>query len=154
MKKYIVGFCLLSSLSIFAQSSKATKINELIQITGTTKAATDGIKQFIEVYKQNYKEIPNSFWDEFTKEAMNTDFAKMYSPVYDKYYTEEEIDALLKFYKSDIGKKMVAKSPEVMKESMDIGRVWGEGLAQKVIKKLEEEKGYKSPPPPMRAKSN
>ncbi len=38
-------------------------------------------------------------------------------PVYDNYYTEEELKELVRFYESPIGQKFIEVSPEIMLES-------------------------------------
>jgi len=49
-----------------------------------------------------------------TKRLLNEDMVGLY----DKYFTESEIKDLVSFYKSSVGKKMVAVSPELNKEMM------------------------------------
>ncbi len=51
-----------------------------------------------------------------TKRLLNEDMVGLY----DKYFTESEIKDLVTFYKSSVGKKMVAVSPELNKEMMMI----------------------------------
>ena len=40
-------------------------------------------------------------------------------PVYDKYFTEEELLGLIAFYKSPLGQKLLTVTPLVMKDSLD-----------------------------------
>lgn len=54
--------------------------------------------------------------------------------VYMDAYTEEEIDAIMAFYNTPVGKKMVAKTPEITQRSMQIGQQWGMKL-QPLIRK-------------------
>ena len=62
-------------------------------------------------------------------------------PIYDKYYTEEEINQIIAFYNSPVGKKMISTMPLVMQESMAAGQAWGKQLAAKVAQELKEN-GY------------
>ena len=152
MKKKVTIFALFIGVIGFAQSSKDAKIKEFINLTGVNKMAVQGVKQFIEVYKKNYKDIPSEFWDEFLKEASSDNLTELYAPIYAKYYTESDFDELIRFYKSPIGQKMITTMPALMNESMEIGREWGQKLAKKVTDKLETKYGYQSPPPPMQSK--
>jgi hypothetical protein len=63
------------------------------------------------------------------------------TPIYDKYYTEADIDQLITFYNSPIGKKSVELMPVIMQESMSVGQEWGKKIAEKIAKKLKD-KGY------------
>ncbi|HAO06569.1 MAG TPA: DUF2059 domain-containing protein [Chryseobacterium sp.] len=132
----------------FAQTSKEAKIKELIEVTGVSKMAVQGAQQFVNTYKENYKDIPDEFWNGFLKEVSAEEFSKLYIPIYSKYYTESDLDELIKFYKTPIGQKTISNMPLIMNESMEVGREWGQNLAKKLIDKINEQKGYQSPPPP------
>ncbi|MCY1660284.1 DUF2059 domain-containing protein [Chryseobacterium sp. SL1] len=147
MKKIIVAFVLLIGVTGFAQTSKEAKIKELIEVTGVSKMAVQGAQQFVNTYKENYKDIPDEFWNGFLKEVSTEEFSKLYIPIYSKYYTESDLDELIKFYKTPIGQKTISNMPLIMNESMEVGREWGQNLAKKLIDKINEQKGYQSPPP-------
>ncbi|BEV05839.1 DUF2059 domain-containing protein [Chryseobacterium gambrini] len=148
MEKIIVAFVLLIGVTGFAQTSKEAKIKELIEVTGVSKMAVQGAQQFVNTYKENYKDIPDEFWNGFLKEVSTEEFSKLYIPIYSKYYTESDLDELIKFYKTPIGQKTISNMPLIMNESMEVGREWGQNLAKKLIDKINEQKGYQSPPPP------
>lgn len=114
--------------------------------------AVQGAKQFVSTFKENYKNIPDVFWDDFMKEVSSEEFSNLYIPIYAKYYTESELDELIRFYKTPIGQKVLVNTPLIMKESVEIGRDWGQKLGKKLVEKLNEQKGYQSPPPPMPSK--
>jgi hypothetical protein len=65
----------------------------------------------------------------------------MVIPIYEKYYTETDINQLITFYNSPIGKKMIATMPQIMQESMTAGQSWGKQIRQRVLAQLKE-KGY------------
>lgn len=148
MKKIIVAFVFLIGVTGFAQTSKEAKIKELIEVTGVSKIAVQGAQQFVNTYKENYKDIPDEFWNGFLKEVSTEEFSKLYIPIYSKYYTESDLDELIKFYKTPIGQKTISNMPLIMNESMEVGREWGQNLAKKLIDKINAQKGYQSPPPP------
>ncbi|WP_185207034.1 DUF2059 domain-containing protein [Chryseobacterium sp. C3] len=148
MKKIIVAFVLLIGVTGFAQTSKEAKIKELIEVTGVSKMAVQGAQQFVNTYKENYKDIPDEFWNGFLKEVSTEEFSKLYIPIYSKYYTESDLDELIKFYKTPIGQKTISNMPLIMNESMEVGREWGQNLAKKLIDKINAQKGYQAPPPP------
>ncbi len=69
------------------------------------------------------------------------DLEELIVPVYAKYYTDEEVTELLKFYKSPIGQKVIQKLPLITQDSYQAGAQWGKALGEKVISRLKE-KGY------------
>jgi hypothetical protein len=62
--------------------------------------------------------------------------AKIYSDI----YTEEEIDAILGFYKSPAGKAFLEKMPEVMQRSTPLLMVLMSNLQPEIMKIVQEMK--------------
>ncbi len=66
-------------------------------------------------------------------------------PLYDEHYTHPEIQSLIQFYESPLGKKVAALRPRVAKESMVVAEEWINFLepllVQTLAKRLKEE-GY------------
>ncbi|MES2238842.1 MAG: DUF2059 domain-containing protein [Bacteroidota bacterium] len=143
MKKslLILSFCVLS-LSANAQStSKNEKIKQLLELSGSGKMGIQVMNQMIGSFKNSYSKVKEDFWEEFKKEIKPEDIENMVIPIYEKYYTESDIDQLIVFYNSPIGKKMIATMPQVMQESMTAGQTWAKGISEKVLARLKE-KGY------------
>ena len=63
------------------------------------------------------------------------------APVYDKNLSHDEVKALIKFYTSPEGKRVIAAMPKIQRESMVIGQQWGEKIAQRVAQKLSSQQG-------------
>jgi hypothetical protein len=59
-------------------------------------------------------------------------------PVYAKYFTHDEVRALLAFYASDIGKKTVAVMPMALQEGAQIGQAWANELGPEIKTELEK----------------
>lgn len=59
-------------------------------------------------------------------------------PLYDKYFTERDLQQLIAFYESDIGKKSARVMPQMMGESAQIGAQWGQSLAPLIAQRLRE----------------
>lgn len=92
-------------------------------------------------FKKSHAKVNQEFWDDFRKEINANDIQNIILPIYDKYYTEYDIDQLIQFYNSPTGKKMIQNMPLVMQESIAAGQNWGKEIAQKVYSRLKE-KGY------------
>jgi hypothetical protein len=66
-------------------------------------------------------------------------------PIYTKYYSEEEIQKLIQFYETPLGQKTIALMPQVVKESVDLGRKWGEALSPELgahLQKVLQREGF------------
>lgn len=142
MKKLtVLLFICIASVSAFAQSSKADKLKQLLELQGSGKMGETVIKTMIESYKKAYPSVDAKIWDEFASEMKGSEMVALIIPIYDKYYTESDIDQLIAFYNTPIGKKSIELMPVIMQESMSVGQEWGKKIAEKMAKKLKD-KGY------------
>lgn len=57
-------------------------------------------------------------------------------PVYAKYYTHDEIRALIRFYQSELGRKTVRIMPQLLRETVALGRQWGQALAPQIKRRI------------------
>lgn len=143
MKKLLLLlFVVALSVTSSAQSNtKTEKVRKLLEVTGSTSLSKQMIDNIVEMYKQSYSDVQQTFWEEFRKEANAEELQSQIIPIYEKYYTEEELTQLIAFYESPLGRKVVQSLPQILQESMKVGEVWGKVLGERVYKKLVE-KGY------------
>lgn len=143
MKKFFITILLVGlSVTAFSQNiSKNQKIRDLLELTGAGKLGEQIAKKMLASFKDSYSNVDPQFWDEFSNQIKSEDLVNLIVPIYDKYYTEDDIDQLISFYKTPIGKKVIETLPAISQESMQAGQTWGRELAQKVMRQLKE-KGY------------
>ena len=82
--------------------------------------------------------------DYVRKEFLNTsldDLVEMLVPVYSKYMTQGDLEKLIEFYQTPVGKKYAKSTPMITQESMQVGQQWGMKIGQEFEKKMKE-KGY------------
>lgn len=144
MKKIVIVFLLLISSGVMMaqQSSKAVKIKQLMELTGTGKMAVQVVDQIISTTAVRNPKVDPKFWEEFSKSINPEDMINLIMPVYEKFYSEEDIDNMIIFYNTPTGKKMIQVLPDLTQESMRVGQQWGMKIAEDIMKKLKD-KGYK-----------
>jgi hypothetical protein len=64
-----------------------------------------------------------------------TEVAKLYA----SHFTEQELKDTLTFYKSPLGRKLVAEEPVILDQSMKTAQTWAEALSREVIAKMRGE---------------
>lgn len=147
MKKSLLILIIVLSCSLQLQAQKNEqiideKIIELLEITGAKKNVDQVITQILEYYKSYglSEEEVDLFYDEIKKNNYQ-DFFDLLIPIYKKHYTLKEIDAIIDFYKSDVGQSVLTKTPLILQESMEIGYQWGEIIGEKIsnYKDVEQE---------------
>jgi hypothetical protein len=143
MKKISLAlFATLLFTITFAQSSEKTAhIKKLLDLTGSGKLGVQVSQTMIASFKKTTDGVPDKFWEEMSKEINADTLVSMIIPIYEKYYTDDEILQMIAFYEIPVGKKVISTLPMIMKESMDIGEQWGRQVGEKVYLRLKE-KGY------------
>ena len=160
MKKSIAAFALLvlcatimpaqtppasrpapSADSSAEHAAKRVEIRKLIELTGAANVSADALRQIIGPLKAGFPEVPDEFWDTFIKEVRSDELIDLVIPIYDKYYTREEIRDLTLFYQSPVGQKTIKVLPKLSAEAIDAGQEWGKMVADRAMRKLKE-KGY------------
>lgn len=161
MKTYVIGLSLLLSCAVLAQSApagasssssapsqadkeqvaKRAEIRQLIELTGAANISADALRQIISPLRAGFPQVPNEFWDTFMKEVRSEELIDLVIPIYDKYYTREEIHDLTTFYQSPVGQKTIKVLPKLSAEAIDAGQEWGRMVADRAMRKLHD-KGY------------
>ena len=131
MKKLV---CLLliafSGVSLSAQESNSfeQKTINLIKLTAG--------QQFEIMTEPLVNMVPEHNREAFKKdltESTNGLYSKM-ANIYMESFTEEEVDKILEFYATPVGKKLVKVTPELTKKGMELGQAWGMELQPLIAK--------------------
>lgn len=150
MKKLLLILVLtVSGYGLQAQSGTSTednytkKLKTFFEINGSVEVYKTVISDMIAMFKENYASEAESvsLFENMEKEMLETsldELVEMLVPVYKEQLTEKDLDALIAFYSTDIGKKYAEKTPIITRESMKVGQLWGMKIAQDVMKKLQD----------------
>ena len=139
-----------------AASSKHQDTEKLMELVGTRTILRElfdqDIDAQIEAMRRARPDVSDEFWEEFRAEfkrqASPDELMKAILPIYDEHFTHREIRQLIAFYESPLGRKISTTLPEIQRESLEAGRVWGEQLGDRMNARLKQrlaEKGYRTP---------
>jgi hypothetical protein len=134
----VLSFCLTTVFTNAQSNSKQEKIQQMLELTGAGKLGIQVMNQMMTNFKSTYPKVDQEFWNDFKKEVKAEDIVNLMIPIYDKHYSEKDIEQLILFYKSPIGRKTIAVTPLITQESMVAGQQWGMATGRKVIEKLKE----------------
>jgi hypothetical protein len=143
MKKLFFSvLCTLAMATVFSQTSpKEQKIRDLLEMTGSAKLGVMMSHSLLSTFRNSYKVVPEEYWDSLQSKINTQQIIALIIPVYNKYYTETDIDKLIQFYKTPVGKKTISVLPQITQESMHAGQEWGQKIAEEIIRNLKE-KGF------------
>jgi uncharacterized protein len=128
--RHLLLIALLLAPSLFAQTTKTAKIEEIFRLTKVDQMQKQMMAQMSAMIRQqtaasltpdqqkNASEMGQRMMEFITQkmswDVMKPDFIKLY----DDTYTEDEISGILLFYQSAPGQAMLAKSPVLMTNTM------------------------------------
>lgn len=129
MKKVVIImiYCLVFGGIISAQT-KEDDIKELFELINPGQMIDKIFENMIDVFKhhgntqispEKQEEFVSYLNEEVRMMTDNLINVHMVS-IYDKYFTDEEIKDLIKFYKSQTGRKMINTMPDIQKDIMTI----------------------------------
>lgn len=145
MKNFILTLALsltFSALSFGQTDADYTKtLKKMFTLSGTEESYKYAIKQMFVIFKEQSPFVEASVWEEFEKEFSSTSIDKlveMLAPVYQKYMTQVDLEEMIIFYQTPVGKKYAKNLSMIMQESMEIGQQWGMKIGQEIAYKLKE----------------
>ena len=165
MKKTALTVLLLAACCVAAHAQTTAgalseeKRRDLIRLLELTKGADLGaqiIRQSIDQLRQSFSMMPEAqrdrmlkvFEEEMLKEFSKEKIIESVLPIYDKYLTTEDVKALISFYETPLGHKVVDVLPQILKESYDEGSRRGREAGLRAMARLSDE-GLLGPPSDM-----
>lgn len=151
MKLNAIICSILLTLPVFAQAdeaSKTAKLNELVQMTNINMdAMADSMYSQLNIMLKNLAKemdvqpseqaILNDYSQQMVamvKDELSWDkMGPLIVDVYSRNFSEQEIDDILAFYKTETGQSMLKKMPIVMQESM----LASQHVIQKLLPKIQ-----------------
>lgn len=117
--------------------TKEDAAREILRITGAANMSRQMLEQMRPSLEKAVPGIPSSFWDDFLAEVKTDELFDTIVPIYSRHFSLEELEQLIEFYKTPVGRKLIGEMPAVMSESMAAGQVWGRELALRAQRKAE-----------------
>ena len=133
------------SLSLFAVSAEKRDLIEALVIKTSNGSISNMMEPMTNVMLSNMLSTVNrnyqiedkdlkileyrliKFFNKVMYSAKSTNkLVDLLVPVYDKYYSKEDLKQLIRFYDSDIGKKTIEVMPLLLADSALAGQEWSE----------------------------
>ena len=129
--------------------AKEAAIRKLFEIQGINKS----FQQIVTTMISNMRPMMNSslppgeyrdklldlFSERFQSKLHVEQFVNLTVPIYDKYFTQDEIEGLTKFYQTPLGKKVITVLPQVLVESQTESMKLGEKYGREAMAEVLEE---------------
>lgn len=119
----------VSPVAPAAPQDKEKLIMEFMEVSGTRQAMQ-------ELLEEIGTQVPPEQAAKLRQSINLNQLLSRLVPVYNKYFTEEEIAALISFQKSPVGKKLVKVTPQLMQDSVQAAL----GYINEVVPELRSKK--------------
>ena len=155
LRNVIALVLLLAILSAHAQDpgqvspETRQRIERLIEVTGALNVAkimsAAVTQEMTNAVKRVRPDIPPGALDIVAEEVTSVISEEMVAkdgfidrivPVYAKYFTNDDLDAMIEFYETPVGRKTISVMPQVTKEAIQIGQSWGQSLGPTIVERV------------------
>jgi len=139
MMGWTIGLMLIAgSTSLQAAPPSAAQVRQLFDVIHLDRMMVQMSSQMAAIMGQELPCVPASFWSGFINAGNENDLFNRMVPIYQHQFDAQDIDGLLKFYRSPLGQKVITKMPLTMAEGMKIGEQWGRERGTQMVGELEQ----------------
>ena len=128
-------------------SAKMALIRRILVLTNAGDLTISAMEAAIPAQRAANPQIPAEFWTEFSARARRDipQLLERLIPVYDANFSEAQLQQLVRFYESPIGRHLVSVQPNVTVQSIQTGQQWGAEIGAEVARELQR-RGIPAPP--------
>jgi hypothetical protein len=85
------------------------------------------------------QELMNLLMVKLRQKFKQADFLSPLIPLYDKYYTDDDIKGLIAFYGTPLGQRFLQAAPQITQESLTAGMQLGRQLGEESVREVMQE---------------
>jgi hypothetical protein len=139
--KWMMGLGLCAALAagpvLAAQPSEA-QVRELMQVMNVPGQFAVMNNQMATMMSQQLPCVQADYWKNYIDKAGQEQLLTAMIPAYQHHFSAEEVEGLIKFYKSPLGQKLVAQMPATMAEAAQSGQQWGRQRTSDMFAELQK----------------
>jgi|SRR5215469_257743 len=130
-------------------ADKQANIRRLLELTDAGAVATQAMDEMEKSIRPmmidalppgDYRDkLVELFFQKFHEKRDPAQLLDLMVPIYDKYYSADEVKALINLYQTPLGKKMITVLPKIVAESQAAGGQWGQELGRQCMREVLEE---------------
>ncbi|WP_325050399.1 DUF2059 domain-containing protein [Dyella solisilvae] len=121
-----------------AAPASEAQVRQLMDVVGVGKMLAQMNSQAITTLQQSMPCVSPDFWQNYMDANQTQLFIGRLVPVYQHHFTADELDGLLKFYRSPLGQKVINEMPTTMAEANQAGQQWSHERSDQMIAELKQ----------------
>ncbi|MFC4527643.1 DUF2059 domain-containing protein [Dyella halodurans] len=114
------------------------QVRQLMDVVGVGKMLSQMNSQAVSTMQQSMPCVPAEFWQNYMDANQTQQFIGRLVPVYQHHFSADELDGMLKFYRSPLGQKVINEMPTTMAEANQAGQQWSHERSDQMIAELKQ----------------
>lgn len=113
--------------------------HRLLRASGAAELMVTAMKTNIPVQRTAMPQVPAAFWERFEQRLVSDApmFLDSIAVVYANAFTLPDLQQLVAFYESPLGRRLRDAQPAILTQSSEVGQRWGARLGAAVAQSLE-----------------
>lgn len=133
------GLALAASMAqAFAAQPSEQQVHKLLDAVGVGRMLSQMNSQVSSMMRQSLPCVPVEYWQGFIDANASQQFVDRLVPVYQRHFTAEDIEGLVKFYNSPLGQKVINEMPVATAEGAQVGQQWANQRRAQLVEQLKQ----------------
>lgn len=139
-KEWGLSLALAASMGTASAATQPSEeqVRQLMEVVGVGKMLSQMNNQAVTVMQQSLPCIPSAYWQGYMDANGTQQFIGRLVPIYQRHFTADEIEGMLKFYRSPLGQKVITEMPTTMGEANQAGLQWSKERSDQMIADLKQ----------------
>ena len=131
-------FIALATAPALAEPPSTAKVQQLIEMMGVPTQFTDMNNQMASMMSMQFPCVDASYWQTYINSDGEQQLVQAMIPAYQHHFSAEDVDGLIKFYKTPLGQKLVSQMPATMTEAAQAVQQWGRQRTTQMFDELQK----------------
>ena len=117
-------------------------VDKLMEVSGAKTTLKAQFPIIMSNLREMLKGVPNDVFAKIESKYQEIFLKRMtefYAPIYNRYFTLEDIKGYITFYETNLGRKVARTNPSLMNDLYQAGQQVGVAIGQSVVEELQAE---------------
>ena len=117
-------------------------VDKLMEVSGAKTTLKAQFPIIMSNLREMLKGVPNDVFAKIESKYQEIFLKRMtefYAPIYNRYFTLEDIKGYITFYETNLGRKVARTNPSLMSDLYQAGQQVGVAIGQSVVEELQAE---------------
>lgn len=118
---------------------RVASIHELLRVSGSLEQASHTMSLMIDRLRQapQASQMPGSFWEQARNRLVDEkSLLQLWTSAYARHVSNDDVRAMIDFYRSALGKRYVAALPDIRREALDAATRLANTAARRAVREV------------------